>query len=110
MGKNQKFKVVATGKVVKVKAIGRLEYEDVKTGKIYDIGELQMLPERHSAIWGFHIGRYGLYFFARDFFKFKTFQIGPSVDVVSGADRAIDIELKCGIVGIGMRFIVLTKK
>lgn len=108
--KTQKFKVTATGKVVKVKAIGRLEYEDVKTGQRYDIGELEFIPEKHSATWGFHVGRFGMYFFARDYFKYKTFQVGPAIDIMTGADRAIDVELKCGVAGVGIRFIILIKK
>ena len=110
MGKYQKFKVTATGKVVKVKAVGRLEYEDVKTGERYDIGDLQIIPEKHSVAWGTHVGRFGVYLFAREYFKYKTFQFGISFDLIKGADRAIDVELKFACFGAGVRFIILTKK
>ncbi len=109
MAKTQKFKESATGKVVKVKSIGQLRYKNVKTGKVYDIGELEIMPEKHSIAWGFHIKRFGVYFFAREYWEYKSFQFGISFDVLNGKDKALDIELKFACVGIGVRFIILTK-
>ena len=109
MEKKQKFKVTATGEVIKVKAIQCLKYKDVKTGKIYDIGELERIPEKHCAVWGFHIKRFGIYFYAREYWKYKSFQFGLSFDYLNGKDKALDVELKFACAGIGTRFIILTK-
>lgn len=107
--KIQKFKVVKTGKIIKVKAIGRLQYEDVKTGETYDIGELEMIPEKHSLITGFHIGRFGIYFFVREFIKFGSWRFGLSFEMIKGKDKALDVEMFFACFGAGIRFIKLTK-
>lgn len=109
MAKIQKFKESTSGKVVKVTAVGQLKYKNVKTGEIYDIGDLEIIPEKHTSAWGFHIKRFGVYFFAREYWKYKSFQFGISFDILNGKDNALDVELKFACFGIGIRFIILTK-
>lgn len=38
---------------------------DAATGKVYQADEVRELPERHAAYMGVHIGRVGLFLFAR---------------------------------------------
>jgi hypothetical protein len=60
----------------------------------------------------FHIWRFGLYLFAREYLKYNQYFIVPgvSVDAVNGYDRYVDIEAKILFVGIGIRFIWIKRK
>lgn len=58
---------------------------------------------------GFHIGRVGVYLYAR-YWKYISFHFGLSIDAVNGYDRYIDIEGKILFVGIGIRFIWIKRR
>lgn len=105
----QKFRLRETGQTVKVRALGKMTFEDVKTGDVYDIGQLEMLPDKHQWTTGFNVGRYGFYLFWRDYFKYKTYGIGVNCDIIRGTDRATDMEIRLVCYGAGVRIIKLSK-
>lgn len=69
-----------------------------------------MSKDKHTAQIGGHIGRVGVYLYAREYWKYKSWQFGLSVDAVNGYDRYVDIEAKILFVGIGIRFIWIKRK
>ncbi len=108
-----RYKVIATGKKIKAVNVARGTYEDIKTGQRYMFDEIEYLGERrHMVQLGFHIWRFGLYLFAREYLKYNQYFIVPgvSVDAVNGYDRYVDIEAKILFVGIGIRFIWIKRK
>ena len=64
-----------------------------------------MSKDNHTAQIGGHVGRVGVYLYAREYWKYKSFQFGLSIDAVNGYGRYVDIEAKILFVGIGIRFI-----
>lgn len=103
--KTQKF--LHYGKVVKVTACGNLKYKNIKTGEVYDLEELEIIPENHLSSWGFHFGLFAVYFYARDYFEHNTFGAGIGLDLINGNDNALDVEFKFILGGVGVRFIYL---
>ena len=98
----QKFRVKATGKMVKAKAIGDLRFKD-KSGMVYDLSDLEYIKRNHVAASTIRIGSVSITAFARDFWKYRSFVLGINVDVI-GDIKACDIELKIACFGIGLRF------
>lgn len=108
-----RYKIIATGKKIKAVQVGRAAYKDIETGTVYCVSELKYLGERrHDVQLGFHIGRVGLYLFAREYLKYNSWFIVPgvSVDAVNGYDRYVDVELKLLFIGVGIRFIWIKRK
>lgn len=69
-----------------------------------------MSKDNHTAQIGGHVGRVGVYLYAREYWKYKSFQFGLSIDAVNGYNRYVDIEAKILFVGIGIRFIWIKRK
>lgn len=69
-----------------------------------------MSKDNHTAQIGGYVGRVGVYLYAREYWKYKSFQFGLSIDAVNGYDRYVDIEAKILFVGIGIRFIWIKRK
>lgn len=71
-----------------------------------------MSKDKHTAQIGGHVGRVGVYLYAREYWKYKSWFIVPgvSVDAVNGYDCYVDIEAKILFVGIGIRFIWIKRK
>lgn len=74
------------------------------------VGIIRNNGDVHTAQIGFHIGRVGVYLYAREYWKYKSWQFGLSIDAVNGYDRYVDIEAKIFFVGIGIRFIWIKRK
>lgn len=108
-----RYKVIATGKVIKAVNVAHGTYENIKTGQRYMLDEIKHLGERrHMVQIGFHIWRFSLYLFAREYLKYNSWFIVPgvSVDAVNGYYRYLDIEAKMLFVGFGIRFIWIKRK
>lgn len=71
-----------------------------------------MSNDKHTAQIGAHVGRVGVYLYAREYMKYNQYYIipGVSVDAVNGYDRYVDIELKILCFGVGIRFIWIKRK
>lgn len=61
---------------------------------------------------GFHVSRFGLYFFGRNAWKYRQFYVVPgvAVEMVRGRDYYIDVEIKLLCFGFGVRFIWLKNR
>lgn len=110
----QKYKIIDPkskdfGKKIKALPNELLSYVDVKTGKVYDINQLQKLPERHAFYGGVKMGRFGVFIFGREYWRYRTFQFGLSVDWIRGADTYLDIEAHAFCFGFGVRFVWIAK-
>lgn len=64
-----------------------------------------MSKDKHTAQIGAHVRRVGVYLYAREYWKYKSWQFGVSFDAVNGYDRYVDVELKILCFGVGIRFI-----
>lgn len=109
----RKYKVIATGEKIRGAVVdSHGTVKDIKTGKLYFYDEVKRKERRHMVQLGFHIWRFGLYLFAREYLKYNQYFIVPgvSVDAVNGYDRYVDIEAKILFVGIGIRFIWIKRK
>lgn len=69
-----------------------------------------MSKYKHTAQIGAHVGRVGVYLYAREYWKYKSWQFGVSVDAVNGYDHYTDVELKILCFGVGIRFIWIKRK
>ena len=71
-----------------------------------------MNKDKHTAQIGAHVGRVGIYLYAREYLKYNSWFIVPgvSVDAVNGYDRYVDVELKLLFIGVGIRFIWIKRK
>lgn len=112
MEKASKYKVIATGHANFGKTIKAIPdnitmglFTDVKTGEQYTEFELRKIPEKHAVYGGLHIGRFGLFLFARDYVKYHSYQFGVGVDFINSADTYLDIEARVACFGIGIRFV-----
>lgn len=106
-----RYKVIATGKVIKAVNVAHGTYEDIKTGQRYMFDKIKHLGERrHMVQIGFHIWRIGLYLFAREYMKYNQYYIIPGVSVDAVTDRYVDVELKILCFGVGIRFIWIKRK
>ena len=74
------------------------------------IGFIPNNSDKHTAQIGLYLMRLGLVIYAREYWKYKSFQFGLSIDAVNGYDRYVDIEAKILFVGIGIRFIWIKRK
>lgn len=109
--KATRYIVIATGQKIKAVNVAHGTYEDIKTGQRYMFDEIKYLGERpHMAQIGFHIWRIGLFLFAREYWKYKSFQFGLTIDAVNGYDRYVDFELRAFCFGVGIRFIWIKRK
>lgn len=109
----RKYKVIVTGEKIRATVIdSHGTVKDVKTGKCYFCNEVERKERRHDVRFGFHIWRFGLYLFAREYLKYNQWFIVPgvSVDAVNGYDRYLDIEAKILCVAFGIRFIWIKRK
>ena len=108
-----RYKVIATGQKIKAVNVAHGTYKDIKTGQRYMFDEIEYLGERrHMVQIGFHIWRFGLYLYCREYLKYNSWFIFPgvTVDAVNGYDRYLDVELKALFVGVGIRFIWIKRK
>jgi len=69
-----------------------------------------MSKDKHTAQIGAHVGRVGVYLYAREYWKYKSWQFGVSVDAVNGYDRYVDVEMKILFFSVGIRFIWIKRK
>lgn len=69
-----------------------------------------MSKDKHTVQTGIHVGRVGVYVYAREYWQYNSWQFGVSIDAINGNDRYIDIEAKILFVGIGIRFIWIKRK
>lgn len=74
------------------------------------VGIIRNNGDVHTAQIGFHIGRVGVYVYVREYWKYKSWQFGVSIDAINSYDRYVDIEAKILFVGIGIRFIWIKRK
>lgn len=108
-----RYKVRLTGEKIRGTVIdSHGSVKDVITGKCYFAYEIDRINRRHMVQLGFHIWRFGLYLFAREYLKYNSWFIVPgvSVDAVNGYDRYLDIEIKLLCIGFGIRFIWIKSK
>lgn len=77
-----------------------------------EIGVIRNNGDVHTAQIGFHIWRFGICVYVREYWKYKSWFIipGVSVDAVNGYDCYLDVELKALFVGVGIRFIWIKRK
>lgn len=69
-----------------------------------------MSKDKHTVQTGIHVGRVGVYVYAREYWQYYSWQFGVSIDAINGYDRYVDIEAKILFVGIGIRFIWIERK
>ena len=71
-----------------------------------------MSKDNHTAQIGGHVGRVGVYLYAREYWKYKSWFVFPGVtiDAINGYDAYLDVELKVLFLGFGIRFIWRKKK
>lgn len=69
-----------------------------------------MSKDKHTVQIGGHVGQVGVYLYAREYWKYKSWQFGISIDAVNGYDRYVDVELKILCFGVGIRFIWIKRK
>lgn len=69
-----------------------------------------MSKDKHTVQTGIHVGRVGVYVYAREYWQYHSWQFGVSIDAINGCDRYVDIEAKILFVGIGIRFIWIKRK
>lgn len=69
-----------------------------------------MSKDKHTVQTGIHVGRVGVYVYAREYWQYDSWQFGVSIDAINGYDRYVDIEAKILFVGIGIRFIWIKRK
>lgn len=74
------------------------------------VGIIRNNGDVHTAQIGFHIGRVGVYVYAREYWQYHSWQFGVSIDAINGCYRYVDIEVKILFVGIGIRFIWIKRK
>lgn len=67
-----------------------------------------MSKDKHTVQTGIHVGRVGVYVYAREYWQYHSWQFGVSIDAIN--DRYVDIEAKILFVGIGIRFIWIKRK
>lgn len=105
-----KARVIDTGKFIKIEQLQNGLYKDVESGIVYDRENLRILQRSSIAQFGFHLWRAGLFFFVREFWRYKNFYLIPTVatSFVKGYDRYFDIEIKFLCFGFGVRFVWVT--
>jgi hypothetical protein len=114
--KTLKARVKSTGLPVKVQVEDIVNtsniYKDIKTGGYYYDTELQFEQSRHMWQLGFHVGRFGMFVFVREYIKYNVWYLLPGIAVsaVNGYDRYVDAEVKFLFFGFGVRFIWVKKK
>ena len=69
-----------------------------------------MSKDKHTVQTGIHVGRVGVYLYAREYWQYRSWQFGISIDAINGYDRYVDVEAKILFVGIGIRFIWIKRK
>lgn len=69
-----------------------------------------MSKDKHTVQTGIHVGRVGVYVYAREYWQYHSWLFGVSIDTINGYDRYVDIEAKILFVGIGIRFIWIKRK
>lgn len=69
-----------------------------------------MSKDKHTVQTGIHVGRVGVYVYAREYWQHNSWQFGVSIDAINGYDRYLDFELKAFCFGIGIRFIWIKRK
>lgn len=109
-----KKKAILLASGVKVKVIENDNglYRDVKTNHLYFSTELKIKEPKTTIMIGKIISKIGIFFFARQYIKYKSLILTPcmSIDYVNGYDRYIDIEIKFLVFGVGMRVIKIISK
>lgn len=63
-----------------------------------------MSKDKHTVQTGIHVGRVGVYVYAREYWQYHSWQFGVSIDAVNGSVMLIT-EAKILFFGIGIRFI-----
>lgn len=68
-----------------------------------------MSKDKHAVQTGIHVGRVGVYVYAREYWQYHSWQLGVSIDAIND-DRYVDIEVKILFVSIGILFIWIKRK
>lgn len=58
-----------------------------------------MSKDKHTVQTGIHVGRVGVYVYAREYWQYHSWQFGVSIDAIND-DRYVDIEAKILFVGL----------
>lgn len=69
-----------------------------------------MSKDKHTVQTGIHVGRVGVYVYAREYWQYHSWQFGVSIDAINSYDRYVDIEAKILFFGIGILFIWIKRK
>lgn len=114
MAKEKKYRVVDEshpkfGKKIKAIPNDLFQFVDVKSGEVYEQEQLMYIPDAHALYFGVHIKRVGFFIFAREYWRYRSYQFGLSVDVIAPKDgnNYLDFELRVAFLGIGIRFVKL---
>lgn len=59
-----------------------------------------MSKDKHTVQTGIHVGRVGVYVYAREYWQYNSWQFGVSIDAINGYDRYLDFELKAFCFGL----------
>lgn len=58
------------------------------------VGIIRNNGDVHTAQIGFHIGRVGVYVYAREYWQYHSWQFGVSIDAINGYDRYLILRRK----------------
>lgn len=117
MEKVNKYRVVDErhpnfGKKIKAILNDRWQYVDIKTGETYEMDQLKKIPDAHSVYGGIHGKYFGVFLFAREYWRFHSFQLGVSIDAIrpKTGDKYLDIECRIACFGVGIRFVIINRE
>lgn len=117
MEKVNKYRVVDErhpnfGKKIKAILNDRWQYVDIKTGETYEMDQLTKIPDAHAVYCGIHRKRFGVFLFAREYWRFHSFQLGVSIDAITPktGDKYLDIECRIACFGVGIRFVIINRE
>lgn len=117
MAKANKYRIIDDahpkyGKKIKAIPNDRLQYIDIKTGDIYEMEQLEYLPDYHAGYIGIHGKRFGVFLFGREYWQYHSFQFGLSIDAITPKDndKYLDIEIRLFFIGFGIRFVAIKQK
>lgn len=75
-----------------------------------DMGIIHDSKDVHAVQTGLHFGHFGVCLYAREYWKYRSYQFGLSIDIVNSFDRYFDIEIKILCFSIVLRFISIKRK
>lgn len=116
MAKANKYRVTDTqhpnyGKKIKAIPNDCLQYVDVKTGDVYEMEQVTLIPDSHAAYIDIHGKHFGVFLFGREYWQYHSFQFGVSIDAITpkDSDKYLDIECRIACFGIGIRFVFVNR-